>query len=308
MRADDSSLTPDQYRKVRKEAEKLLYEAGAIGRFPTPVDDIMSAAKVVVAPENVLDEGFLKRMRRKASAALKQALSKVLGIFDATARLVFLDYSLGPSKKNFIKLHEAGHGVLPWQRGLYAVVEDCEKSLAPEVAETFDREANNFATEVLFQLDGFITEARDYSFGLKCPMNLSRKYGASVYASLRQYVRKSDRECVVIVLDAPVIVPLDGFKAALRRVVSSPLFEEKFGQLTLPVEFTPDDKIGSMIPVGNRKMTGPRELELYDRNGTMHECLAEAFKHPYNVFILISVKSVLTKTMVFFDTRGQNLR
>ena len=306
MRADDSSLTPDQYRKVRKEAEKLLYEAGAIGRFPTPVDDIMSAAKLVVAPENVLDEGFLHRMRRKASAALKQALSKVLGIFDATARLVYVDQSLGASKQTFIKLHEAGHGVLPWQRGLYAVIEDCEKSLAPEVAEAFDREANNFATEVLFQLDGFITEARDHSFGLKCPMNLSRKYGASIYASLRQYVRKNDRACVVIVLDAPKIVPFDGFTAGLRRVVSSPSFEEKFGQLALPAEFTPDDKIGVMIPIGNRKMTGPRELELTDRNGDRHECLAEAFKHPYNVFILICVKTALTKTTIFLGPNGSH--
>lgn len=302
MRADDSSLTTDQYRKVRKEAEKLLYEAGAIGRFPTPINDIMSAAKLIVAPENVLDEGFLHRIRRKASAALKQALSKVWGVFDATARLVYVDQSLGATKQTFIKLHEAGHGVLPWQRGLYAVIEDCEKSLAPEVAEVFDREANNFATEVLFQLDGFFTEARDHSFGLKCPMSLSKKYGASIYASLRQYVLKNDRECVVIVLDPPKIVPFDGFKAELRRVVSSPSFEKKFGQLELPAEFTPDDKIGVMIPVGSRKMTGPRELELTDRNGDRHECLAEAFKHPYNVFILICVKTALTRTTIFFDS------
>ncbi len=264
----------------------------------------MSAAKVVVAPENVLDEGFLVRMRRKASSALKQALSKVLGIFDATARLVFVDQSLGTPKKTFIKLHEAGHGVLPWQRGLYAVVEDCEKSLAPDVAEAFDREANNFATEVLFQLDGFITEARDHSFGLKCPINLSRKYGASVYASLRQYVQKNERACIVIVLDPPEIASFDGFKAALRRVVSSPSFAEKFGQLALPAEFTPDDKIGSMVPLGNRRMTGPREIELTDRNGDRHECLAEAFKHPYNIFILICVKSALTKTTIFLGANS----
>lgn len=298
MRPDDSSLSPDQYRKVRKEAEKLLSDAGAIGRFPTPIDDLMASAKLVVAPENVFDEGFLQKLRRKASSSLKQALSKVLGIFDATARMIFIDHSLGESKQTFIKLHEAGHGVLPWQRGIYAVVEDCEKSLAPDVAEAFDREANNFATEVLFQLDGFINEARDHSFGLKCPMNLSRKYGASIYASLRQYVQKNDSACVVIVLDPLQIVPFDGFKSALRRVVTSPSFDMKFGKLSLPLEFTPDDKIGAMIPVGNRKMTGPRELELVDLNGLRHDCIAEAFKHPYNVFILICVKAALTKKTI----------
>lgn len=298
MRPDDSSLTSEQYAQVRKQADRLLREAGAVGRFPTPIEDLMAAAKIVVAPENALDENFLQKLRRKASNALKQALTKVLGLFDAKARLVFVDTTLGESKQSFIKLHEAGHGVLPWQRGLYAVVEDCEKSLAPEVAEAFDREANNFATEVLFQLDTFITEARDYEFGIKVPMKLSKKYGASIYASLRQYVQKSNRTCVVIVLDPPELVAFDGFKATVRRVVPSPAFEARFGALSLPAAFTPDDQIGAIIPVGTRKMTGPRNLELTDRDGTRYECLAEAFKHRYNVFILIAVKAALTKTTV----------
>lgn len=300
-KADDSALTPDQYRKVRKEAEKLLAKADAVGRFPTPISDLMSAADVVVAPEHALDEGFLRKLRRKASSALKQALSKVLGIFDASARLIFIDRSLGQSKQTFIQLHEAGHGVLPWQRDLYAVVEDCKQTLDPDIAEAFDREANNFATEVLFQLDGFITQARDYSFGLRAPLNLSKKFGASAYSAIRQYVTKSDRPCIVIVLNPPEIVAMDGFRASLRRVVASPSFVYKFGELDLPDFFTPDDKIGAMIPVGTRRMTGPRELMLTDRNGTKHDCLAEAFKHPFNVFILIYPTKALTKTTVIIS-------
>jgi hypothetical protein len=301
-KADDSSLTHDQYRKVRKEAEKLLAEADAIGRFPTPIGDLLSAANVVVAPEDALDEGFLRKLRRKASSALKQAISKVLGIFDATARLIFIDRTLGQTKQTFIQLHETGHGVLPWQRDLYAVVEDCKQTLDPDIAEAFDREANNFATEVLFQLDGFITQAKDHSFGLKIPLNLSKKFGASAYSSIRQYVTKNDRPCAVIVLNPPEMVPMDGFRASLRRVVASPSFISKFGELNLPDFFTPDDKIGAMIPVGKRRMTGPRELMLTDRNGTKYDCLAEAFKHPYNVFILIYPTKALTKA-TFIITR-----
>ncbi len=297
-KADDSTLSADQYRRVRKEAEKLLAKADAFGRLPTPIGDLMAAANVVVAPEHALDEGFLRKLRRKASFALKQALSKVLGIFDATARLIFVDRSLGPSKQTFIQLHEAGHGVLPWQRDLYAVVEDCRQTLDPDIAEAFDREANNFATEVLFQLDGFITQARDDPFGLGTPLKLSKKFGASAYSAIRQYVTKSDRPCVVIVLNPPEIAAPDGFRASLRRVVASPSFLHRFGELELPDVFTPDDKIGAMIPVGKRRMTSPRELMLIDRNGTRHDCLAEAFKHPYNVFILIYPTKALTKTMV----------
>lgn len=297
-KADDSTLTADQYRKVRKEAEKLLAKADAFGRLPTPVSDLLVAANLVVAPEHALDEGFLRKLRQKASSALKQALSKVLGIFDATARLIFVDRSLGQSKQTFIQLHEVGHGVLPWQRDLYAVVEDCRQSLDPDIAEAFDREANNFATEVLFQLDGFITQARDHTFGLGTPLKLSRKFGASAYSSIRQYVSKSDRPCVVIVLNPPEIAVPDGFRASLRRVVASPSFLHTFGELDMPDVFTPNDKIGAMVPMGSRRMTGARELMLIDRNGTRHDCLAEAFKNPFNVFVLIYPIKTLTKTIV----------
>ncbi len=62
---------------------------------------------------------------------------------------------------------------------MYAVVEDCKLSLDPAVADQFDREANVFASEVLFQLDGFITEARDHDFGIGVPLKVGKKYGAS---------------------------------------------------------------------------------------------------------------------------------
>ena len=86
---DDSTLTPQQYAKVRAEARRALEAAGALGRFPTPVDDVMAAAGVREVYEDVLNESFLAKMRKKAGAALKSALSKVLGLFDARDGLVF---------------------------------------------------------------------------------------------------------------------------------------------------------------------------------------------------------------------------
>ena len=161
-KADDSTLTAQEYARVRKEAERLLRDAGALGRFPTPVSEVMEAGKVALAPEDVLNEGFLKSIRRKAGGALKSALSKVMGLFDARDRLMFIDSAVKAVKQIFLKLHETGHAVLPWQRNLYAVVEDGEQELDPDIADLFDREANVFATEVLFQLDSFAEEAAGY--------------------------------------------------------------------------------------------------------------------------------------------------
>src|SRR6266550_2278547 len=130
-------------------------------------------------------------MRKKAGTALKKALGKILGVFDARARLVFIDRTLMAVKRTFVRLHETAHGFLRWQRDLYAVVEENEQTIAPEIADLFDREANAFATEVLFQLDSFSREANSEAFGILVPVRLSKKYGASIYAAVRRYVSGS---------------------------------------------------------------------------------------------------------------------
>ena len=267
---DDSTLSIQEYDRVRREAKKLLCAAGALGRFPTPVSEIMDAGKIVLASENVLNEGFLRSVRRKAGAALKSAISKVLGLFDAQNRVVFIDRAVAAVKQTFLKLHETAHAILPWQRRLYAVVEDGERELDPDVADLFDREANVFATEVLFQLDGFAKEAADSGFGIEVPLKLGRKYGSSAYAAIRQYVSKSDRDCTVIVLDPPLFTPGHGFQASLRRTVESPTFRKKF-DFNWPSCITPDDEVGAMVPVGNQRMSRPRTISLVDRTGIRHE-------------------------------------
>jgi len=302
---DDSSLTPDQYARVRAEAERALNEAGGLGRFPTPIDDIVAAAKVEEVKEDVLNESFITKLRRQASGALKGALSKVIGLLDAKARLIFIDRSLHIVKQTFVRLHETGHAFMAWQRDLYAIVEDCEQTIDPALADQFDREANVFASEVLFQLDGFSREAEEKDFGILTPVRLSGKYGASIYASVRQYVTKNWRACTVVVLNPPEFVAGDGFRASLRRSCSSPRFLEIFGQIEWPGVFTPDHPVGALVPVGGRKMSGRRTMSLTDRNGDQHECLAEAFTQSHQVFILIHSVRTLTATSIIVPTRAR---
>jgi hypothetical protein len=262
----------------------------------------MDAGQVTLANDDALDEGFLGSMRRKAGNALKSALSKVWGLFDARDRVVFIDRAVKAGKQVFLKLHETGHAVLPWQRSVYAVVEDGEHELDPDTAELFDREANVFATEVLFQLDTFAEEASGYQFGIDVPLKLRRKYGSSAYAAIRQYVSKNRRDCAVLVLDPPTFAGGDGFRTALRRPVASPSFKVKF-VLDWPAHFTPSDEIGAMLPLGNRRMSYGRPITLVDRNGVRHECIAEAFRTPFQIFVLIHVVRSLTNTTIVVPAR-----
>lgn len=295
---DDCSLTPNQRERIRLEAERALSRADAIGRFPTPISDVMNAAKIVEVEEDVLTSNFLAKLRKKAGTALKRALGKVIGVFDAVARLVYIDRTLVIVRQAFVRLHETAHGALRWQRDLYALVEDNDQSISPEIAELFDREANAFASEVLFQLDAFSHEAEEHAFGILVPVRLSKKYGASIYATVRRYVSGNHRACAVLVLDPPVLCDGDGFRCNLRRVVASDRYAELFGEGEWPGQFTPSDAIGAMVPVGKRRMSGKRSLGLKDRNGGRHECLAEAFTQQHQVFVLIHASESLRPAIV----------
>jgi Zn-dependent peptidase ImmA (M78 family) len=199
---DDCTLTDGQRAKVRAEAGRALREAGALGVFPTPVEQIMAVARVEEVKDNVLDESFLAKMRAEAGGLIKSALSKVLGLFQAKSGLVFIDHSLMKVRKTFVRLHESAHGFLPWQRTMYALVEDCQHALESDLAALFDREASVFASEVLFQIDTFIRDAESREFSIWTPVRMSKDYGSSIYAAVRQYVAKNGRACAVLVLRA----------------------------------------------------------------------------------------------------------
>jgi hypothetical protein len=51
------------------------------------------------------------------------------------------------------------------------------------------------------------------------------------------------------------------------------------------------------MPIG-RKMTRPTTLSVTDRNGTTHECVAEAFDTTHNVIILLYPVKALGKPTI----------
>src|SRR5262245_41801652 len=196
----DDVITPEDERRVRLQAARLLREASGAGRFPTPIDDILRAAKLSVAPEG-LHEGFLKRLYRGVTSGIKAAAGKIRALLHLSDRLILVDRDQPERRWPWLKLHEAGHSYMPWQREMYGVTEDCEHSLEPTVTELFEREANLFAAEVLFQGEQFQRDAQDVAFGVMAPVGLSKRYGASIYTCVWRYVWTSPRACAVIVLE-----------------------------------------------------------------------------------------------------------
>jgi Zn-dependent peptidase ImmA (M78 family) len=288
IRPDDETLTPSQLANVKKHADRLIREAGAHGVFPTPVARLVAAAKLTIVEDEFLDETMLRRFLREATArgvaTLKSALSKVLGLFDPHDRLVMIDRDVPIAKKPFVKLHEAGHGFLPHQAGLFALIHDCEKTLDPDTTDLFEREANVFAVEALFQGPTFADEAHSESFGIKVPIRLAKKFGASNYSTFRRYVATNPAACCVIVLE-PVANWHHG-TFDVRRIVPSRTFDTMYDCAGLFSVLNSRHPIAHVIPIG-RRMTAERKIVLVDRNNDRRECRAEGFNTTHQIFILI---------------------
>ena len=94
-KSDDSSLDPEDLRAVEERARSLLNRADAWDRFPLPIDDILAAAKVQVAPASIFDAaGILDYVRTKTAAAgalVKSAIAKVFGLYDSEESLIHID-------------------------------------------------------------------------------------------------------------------------------------------------------------------------------------------------------------------------
>jgi Zn-dependent peptidase ImmA (M78 family) len=289
-RPHDSLLDQNQLANVLRHADRLLREASAIGRFPTPIDDLMAAAKLTVVDDEVLNEGFLRQFIKKAQATvatIKSALSKVLGLFEANDRFVVIDKDAPKPRVPFIKLHEAGHGTMPHQSKLYKIMHDCKKTLEPDIADLFEREANVFASEVLFQGDAFSQEAHAQNFGIKVPIKLAKKFGGSNYATFRRYVITNPNACCVVILE-PLLDTEDGsLSAEVRRVVISKSFEKIFDGKVLTATVTDVHPLGPVVPTNGKRMSFDREIVLTDRNGDERICTAEAFDTKHQILILI---------------------
>jgi hypothetical protein len=263
----------------------------------------VAAANVRVAQTSLFDPiaviEYLRGRAAETGTRIKSAIGKLFGLYDSADSLIHIDDSAikAKSKKTFLTLHETAHHDLPVHRQMFRFFQDSEKHLDPEISDQFEREANNFARFALFKGDTYARYAADCKFDIKTPITLAKKFGASNYASAREFARTHHRACVVYILEPIEFVQGCGAQAAVRRIEPSPSYILQFGKPTDTV-ITPDHFLGRILPIG-RKMTRPTALSLTDRNGTPHECVAEAFDTTHNVIILLyPVKALCKPTII----------
>lgn len=280
---------------VMHHARVLLQEAGVGRKLPTPVDDLVACAGLVVSGDVALDEDhtkffemqeeYAKALSTSSYGTLKSALSKTWGLIDLQDSVIYLDREVTEQKQAFLKLHEVGHKVLPWQRATYLFLDD-ERTLAPEVTTLYEREANRFAAETLFQGDRFTRQSRDLPLEIETPLWLARRYGSSAHTAIRRYVEVSHRCCSVLVMKH-LETEVDSNPAIrVAYVVRSPKFAEQFEGLTWPNRLRSDSVVGNSLLTGRQHIKGDG-LMLPDRDGRSTECGYHIFQNSWSSFALV---------------------
>ena len=230
-------VRPHSTDEVQKYARRALRVADAVGQLPTPIDDLLEAARIGnLKIDEEVKQNFADRLMGAARQEFNSIWQKIRGIADLRERVTYVDENTTQPRIRFAKGHELGHQVLPWHRldpGRF----DDDKSLTCEAEEIFDTEANLFSAEVLFQGNNFPRLVRDYAVGFDSIFNLADMHEVSRHATAWRYVEEQD-ESVALVTYWPSKFNTE----MLRRdkVVESRNFLRKFSDIDLPLQLGPD--------------------------------------------------------------------
>src|SRR5438128_254723 len=125
----------------------------------------------------------------KAPRDLRAALS-------LNERVVATQTAMGEKRTRFSIFHEIAHCVLPEHVDRTFV--DTDQTLSWWTRARLEREANQFAGELLFQANRFSEETLSSPISLQTVIDLAPKYGASYEAAFRRYAERHVVPCALI--------------------------------------------------------------------------------------------------------------
>lgn len=261
---------------VAEHVGHLLRLADVGERLPTPVEDIVTAAGLHKTDEILLSESMISRAPANMRRLLRSAARKVRGVLDRRERVIQIAPSNSTQRERFVTCHEVTHAILPWQADL-AVLGDNRRTLSPGVTSLFEREANQGAAEMLFQLDLLARMARDYPVAISTPVVLAECFGASIHATFRRWTESIDAVACGLVLDTKLI---EGRRRRYEQILTR-RWQERFGPTGFPEQL--DDQT---FPFAGRTLV-EGALPIIDVNGSLVELRYETLQTPYRRFALL---------------------
>jgi hypothetical protein len=275
--------------QIAREVERLLRDADARGRLPTPVDDIVAAAGLHRGSDELFDVGVIARAPRELREVVKGLAGRVRAMLDRREREVYVHPEIQiEGRRNFQTLHEVGHDLLPWQSALAYADDDQRLSWSTRIK--FEQEANQAAAELLFQRNLFTRMASEYETGFGAVIELCEKIGASIHAGTRRYAETHRAPICALVLD---MQPVREQPLAYRRreAVHSPAWAERFAPPSEWPTWLTVERYDFVTQVRRALVWSPVDGEWMhtDRDHKPTKLRFELFSNSYRTFALIWV-------------------
>jgi hypothetical protein len=276
----------DSNDEVVRATERLLRLAEVRDRLPTPVEDLIEAAKLTRGDDDLFDDRTIDDAPAYLRSAIRAVRHKIHAVLDRRRRLVYVDPSIThDGRRRFRALHEVGHAILPSQNADVHVDDSSTLSWLTKVKG--ERDANQAGSELIFQRERFTRMATEYEIGLATVAELAGYFGASIQAGLRRYAEFHHRPVAAVVLN---VSPCGREPEAYRRyeAICSPAWERTFERPdTWPR--TLEETVYPWVTGARLAANAPREWngQWPDRDNTMAPVRAEIMSTSYRLLVLL---------------------
>lgn len=276
---------------IDAQVARLLNEAGALRRFPTPVDDLIAVQRLRLAlpDESIFSPAVLAKAPPDLLAKIAPMRDKFLAMIDRRERAIHLAPGEISTRQRFHQCHELGHDLCPWHDEHYYI--DGDHQLSPQVRALFEREANYAGASLLFQQDFFDEVARNYRVTFAEVKRLAQAFGASIEATLYRHIERNLAPAAVVVVgrgdDGPTVY---GRGLPPRHIVASGRFGELFDVqgvtscLSAPLQSDLQWAIDDLARTG-RESEG--YLTVAARDGTVYRLSFQLATNSYIRFLLL---------------------
>ena len=264
------------FSDIRTHSQSLLRASG-IKRPPTALAPLLAEKQLELF-------GF----SLPSDANLPQRLEDSIRAFiDISDRHIFISRQLHKKQQRFASFHEIGHYVLPWHRKTFYACS--EMDLSPAARKIFDKEANAFAAECVFQGDAFAEDAMDCRFGMRSIMAMADCYNVSFESAGRRFVEGHPDPCAFVVCE-PISAP-DGIRGSrafrLKYAVRSDTFPCWFQAGSI----LPPDHVISRICAQTHDAPVREKLILDGTVSLSLKCNAYVFFNGYKALILLNPRN-----------------
>lgn len=103
--------------------------------------------------------------------------------------------SLYPQRERFTIAHEIGHYIIPWHENL----QQCDKIVNFESNDEVEKQANDFASELLVPKSNLLEDIKDKKVTLSLIKSLAKQYDVSLVVMARRVLEYTDTEAVVLI-------------------------------------------------------------------------------------------------------------